>query len=77
MIDIDAIKRRFESLLPTVNERMRRAELDTNSCPPGAKVSKKQIEEINIRSDSFHGEWNYTIRPNIWVYLIHLFHDGR
>src|ERR1700722_16982315 len=41
-----------------------RAELDTNSYPPRAKVSKKQIEEINIRPDSFHGEWNYTIRPN-------------
>ena len=41
-----------------------RAELDTNSYPPGAKVTNKQIEEINIRPDSFHGEWNYTIRPN-------------
>jgi hypothetical protein len=40
------------------------AELDTNSYPPRAKVSK-QIEEINIRPDSFHGEWNYTIRPHI------------
>ena len=40
------------------------AELDTNSYPPGAKVSKKQIEEMNIRPDSFHGEGNYTIRPN-------------
>jgi hypothetical protein len=40
-----------------------RAELDTNSYPPGAKVSNKQIEEINIGPDSFHGEWNYTIRP--------------
>jgi len=27
-------------------------------------VSKKEIAEINIRPDSFHGEWNYTIRPN-------------
>jgi len=34
------------------------AELDTNSYPPGAKVSKKQIEEINIRPDSFHGSAN-------------------
>jgi hypothetical protein len=33
--------------------------------PLGAKVSKKQIAEINIHPDSFHGEWNYTIRPNI------------
>jgi Rhodopirellula transposase DDE domain len=44
-----------------------RAKLDTNSYPPGAKVSKKQIVEINIRPDSFHGEWNYTIRPNSGV----------
>ena len=44
-----------------------RAKLDTNSYPPGAKVSKKQIAEINIRPDSFHGEWNYTIRPNSGV----------
>ena len=64
MVDVDAVKRRFESLLPTVDERMVRAKLDTNSYPPGAKVSKKQIAEINIRPDSFHGEWNYTIRPN-------------
>ena len=42
-----------------------RAKLDTNSYPPGAKVSKKQIAGINIHPDSFHGEWNYTIRPNI------------
>ena len=41
-----------------------RAELDTNSYPPGARVSKKQIEEDRYSSHSFHGEWNYTIRPN-------------
>src|SRR6478672_5779630 len=41
-----------------------RAKLDTNAYPPGAKVSKKEIAKINIRPDSFHGEWNYTIRPN-------------
>src|SRR5580704_4032205 len=35
-----------------------RAKLDANSYPPRAKVSKKQIAEINIRPDSFHGEWN-------------------
>ena len=40
------------------------AKLDTNAYPPGAKVSKKEIAKINIRPDSFHGEWNYTIRPN-------------
>ena len=38
--------------------------LTPDAYPPGAKVSKKEIAEINIRPDSFHGEWNYTIRPN-------------
>jgi hypothetical protein len=42
-----------------------RAKLDTNSYPPGAKLSKKQIAALDIHPDSFHGEWNYTIRPNI------------
>jgi hypothetical protein len=44
--------------------RSRSWKLDTNAYPPAAKVSKKQIAEINIRPDSFHGEWNYTSRPN-------------
>ena len=51
-----------------------RAKLDSNSYPPGAKVSKKQIAEVNIRPDSFHGEWNYNSSEYL-RYLIHLFHD--
>ena len=27
------------------------------------KVSKKEMEEIDLRRDAFHGEWNYTIVP--------------
>jgi hypothetical protein len=38
-------------------------ELDQNIYPSGIKVSKKEMEEINLRRDSFHGEWNYTISP--------------
>jgi len=52
------------SATPTQTGLEVRAKLDTNAYPPGAKVSKKEIAEINIRPDSFHGEWNYTIRPN-------------
>jgi hypothetical protein len=40
------------------------AKHDTNSYLPVTKVSKKQIAEINIRPDSFNGEWNYPICPN-------------
>lgn len=39
------------------------AELDTASYPTGRKVSKKEVAEIDLRRDSFHGEWNYTLFP--------------
>ncbi|MBM3299172.1 MAG: hypothetical protein FJY85_04375, partial [Deltaproteobacteria bacterium] len=26
-------------------------------------VSKKEFDQINITRDSFHGDWNYTIKP--------------
>jgi hypothetical protein len=44
-------------------------ELDQSIYPSGIKVSKKEMEEINLRRDAFHGEWNYTISPRSqkWV----------
>jgi hypothetical protein len=39
-------------------------QLDQNASPAGLKVSKKAMEEINLRRDTFHGEWNYTILPS-------------
>lgn len=38
--------------------------LDTNSYPKGIKVTKEEIDRINMKRDYFHGEWNYTIYPN-------------
>jgi hypothetical protein len=38
-------------------------ELDQNSYPSGIKVSKKEMQAINLQRDAFHGEWNYTISP--------------
>ena len=40
-----------------------RCELDTNAYPKGTKISDKELAEINISKDNFHGEWNYTIAP--------------
>lgn len=40
-----------------------RAELDTGTYPAGRKVSEKEVAEIDLRRDIFHGEWNYTIFP--------------
>jgi hypothetical protein len=37
--------------------------LDTGKYPKGIKVSKQEFVAIELRPDSFHGEWNYAIRP--------------
>jgi hypothetical protein len=42
-----------------------KAILDLNSYRKGIKISKKQLEEVNIARASFHGEWNYTIKPRV------------
>src|SRR2546421_4926606 len=36
---------------------------DSHTYPTGIKVSKKEMKSLNIIRDSFHGEWNYTIKP--------------
>lgn len=37
--------------------------LDTETYPTGVKVSMKEMEEINLIRDPFHGDWNYSIAP--------------
>ena len=39
------------------------AELDTNSYPPGIKVSDEELSKVRLRPHDFHGEWNYSILP--------------
>jgi len=36
---------------------------DTNKYQTGIKVSKQEFENLNIKRNDFHGEWNYTIAP--------------
>jgi len=40
-----------------------RCVLDTNNYPPKTFVTDKQMAQLNITRASFHGDWNYTIRP--------------
>ena len=42
-----------------------RAELDKGTYPKGIKISKNQLAAVNISRHRFHGDWNYTISPNI------------
>ena len=38
--------------------------LDATKYEKGTKVSKEEMAAVNINPSSFHGEWNYIIRPN-------------
>jgi hypothetical protein len=40
-----------------------RSELDTNIYPKGVKVTDAEMDAINLQRHDFHGEWNYTIKP--------------
>lgn len=39
------------------------AEIDRTVYPPGIKVADKEIKNLKLETSTFHGEWNYTIRP--------------
>jgi hypothetical protein len=39
------------------------AELDTARYPTGRKITDRELAEVRIERDPFHGEWNYTISP--------------
>ena len=38
--------------------------VDMNSYPKGVKVSKQDLQALNLVPDAFHGEWNYEIKPH-------------
>jgi hypothetical protein len=40
-----------------------RSGLDTNAYPKGVTVTDAEMGTLHIQSDSFHGEWNYTVLP--------------
>lgn len=40
-----------------------RCELDDRAYPTGRKVTDAELASINLTRDTFHGDWNYRIRP--------------
>lgn len=40
-----------------------RAELDSGKYPEGRVVTDAEMAQVRVRSDEFHGEWNYVITP--------------
>ena len=44
-----------------------RCEIDPNTYTAGVKVTDDEMDAINIFRHKFHGDWNYTIRPQTLV----------
>lgn len=42
-----------------------KARLDRKTYKKGRKITRDQLQALNIVRDKFHGEWNYTIKPQI------------
>ncbi|MND04836.1 Rhodopirellula transposase [compost metagenome] len=40
-----------------------RARLDRRRYPTGKKISARELRELKIERDDFHGDWNYVIQP--------------
>lgn len=41
------------------------AALDSGEYPTGIKISDKNMKQLNVKKEQFHGEWNYTIQTSI------------
>lgn len=39
------------------------ARKDSHTYPTGLKVTDEELAALNLTRDAFHGEWNYTIKP--------------
>jgi hypothetical protein len=62
LITHEVIVKLIASTTTTTGLRVR-SRLDTRSYPAGVKVSRQAMDALALRPESFHGDWNYTIRP--------------
>jgi len=44
-----------------------RCAIDPKTYPAGVKVTDHEMDAINLLRHTFHGDWNYTIRPKAQV----------
>ncbi len=40
------------------------AELDPGTYPTGVKITDREMKDIPLTRDDWHGEWNYTLHPS-------------
>jgi hypothetical protein len=41
------------------------AALDTGHYETGKKVGDEELQNIKLKHEKFHGDWNYSISPNV------------
>ena len=46
------------------------AELDTDTYPTGVRVSDSQMAALPLARHAWHGDWNYTLRPEAYPHLL-------
>ena len=44
--------------------------VDTNQYAKGIKITDEEMESLALEKEEFHGEWNYTMRPQIIAQVI-------
>jgi hypothetical protein len=42
-----------------------RSELDRGKYPKGVAITDQRMARVQLDPHAFHGDWNYTIRPNL------------
>jgi len=42
-----------------------KSRIDERIYAKGRRISDKELAEVNLKPDAFHGEWNYTIHPTV------------
>jgi len=64
LVDYETIVQLIGSVRTTKGLKVK-SRLDEKVYEKGIKVSKEELEKVNIIREEFHGEWNYTIKPNL------------
>jgi hypothetical protein len=64
LASLKAIVRLIAATTTTETGLKVRCEADSKTNPAGVKVSDREMDAIALEPHSFHGDWNYTIRPN-------------
>ena len=64
LIDLETIVELIGNTTTTTGLKIK-TKVDFMTYEKGKKISSKELKTINITPSDFHGEWNYTIHPNI------------